>query len=390
MRRDSILRRNRMDMRGYRQEFPLTESCVYLDHASQGPLPAQSAESLRRAVGKGENPTLFGVEDVFELPREIRGLIANLIGATPEEIGLTQSTGHGINIAANCLDVKEGDTILLFDKEFPSNVYPWLNLERRGARVEFIPGKSGHFDIDAFRKRIGARTKVLAISFVQFFNGFRIDLDAVTEICRENGIYVFVDGSQGIGALQFDVRTTPVDIMACCGAKWLLSPIGTGFVYVSERILPTMHPADVGWLSLPREESEEVFEHLTQYDFCLPDDARKFEVGSPLHIPLSAFKSSLELILTVGVDNIEKHITGLLDHLLVFLQSRDFPILSSLEPRHRSAILSFSAQDVRRVHTDLKKRGIYTSVREDGIRVSPHFYNTLEDMDRLIEVLDQV
>jgi cysteine desulfurase/selenocysteine lyase len=379
-----------MDVISYKKEFPFTDTCIYLDNASNGPLPERSVEALHRAVQKGENPTLFGHEDVFDLPKSVRQLLSQLIGAKPEEIALTQSTGHGINIAANCLDLHKGEKVLLSEKEFPSNVYPWLNLRRKGIEVQFIPSKNGCFDIEAFRRAIDRRTKVLAISFVQFYNGFRNDLEILSEMCRENGIYFFVDGSQGVGAIEINVLKTPIDMLACCGSKWLLSPIGTGFMYISERLLPRIDPANVGWMSFLKEETTGIFEHLTDYDFHLPIDARKFEVGSPPCIHLSAFQKSLELILEIGVKSIQTHITGLLDYLIDFLHSRGYDILSSLEPQHRSTILSFTTQNMLSVHRKLREHKIFTSVREGGIRISPHFYNTSQDIDRLIEALQLI
>ncbi len=376
-----------MNLEQYRKEFPFAESCVYLDHASQGPFPLRTVEAIRRAIEKRANPTLFSHEDSFETPRLARRLAARLIGAEAEQIALIHSTGDGINMAASGLELGEGDTVIVADKEFPSNVYPWLNLERRGVTVRFVGGDHGCFDIERFERAIDSRTRVLAISFVQFFNGYRNDLDALTHICREHGIRLFVDGSQGVGALALDVRRTPIDMMACCGPKWLLSPMGAGFFYVSQDLLHIIRPSSVGWLSFLQDESDAAFDHLTDYVFELPLEARKFEVGSPLHLPLAGFCPSLELILEVGIEDIERHIMELLDHFLSFLQGSRFTILSSLEARHRSSILSFTSDDIQAVHRHLKANNVHTSVREGGLRVSPHFYNTLDDIDRLITLL---
>jgi cysteine desulfurase/selenocysteine lyase len=289
-------------------------------------------------------------------------------------------------VAAWGLDLQEGDKILLSDVEFPANVYPWINLRQKGIRTEFVPSRNKCFDVDSLVEAIDKRTKVLSLSFVQYFNGFRNDLETIGRTCEENGIFFVVDGIQGIGAVDLDVGKCKIDCLACGGQKWLLSSLGTGFLYLSSQAKRKVKPSFFGWMGVDWELD---FTDLLKFNLQPFPSARKFEIGTYPYSLLWSMLPSLELISRIGIKNIEEHNLELLDGLIDYLKDSPYQIKSSLEAKHRSSILSFSGKNIRKMYEKMIKNKIMVSFREGTIRVAPHFYNTKDEMNKLIELLRQ-
>lgn len=375
-----------IDLSKYQSEFPFTDKLVFMNHASFGPLPQRSWRATEEyyshlRLEKGGDLD----EEAFNKLDEIRALIAGMIKARPEEIAFATNTSYGLNVAAWGLDLKRGDKILLPDVEFPANTYPWTNLRRKGIEVQFVPSKDRCFDIDNFLKAIDAKTKVLSISYVQFFNGFRNDLETIGQICEEKDIFFVVDGIQGVGNLDLDVKECKIDLMACGAQKWLMSSLGAGFLYLSSEAKREVEPSFFGWLGVDWELD---FSDLLRFDLKPFPSARRFEIGTHPYAAIWAMHSSLQLLSEVGINNIEPHNLALLDLLIEGLKEKDYRITSSLDPKHRSSILSFSGMDMMNLHQKLRHSRIKVAFREGSIRVAPHFYNTAEEMRRLIELLD--
>jgi selenocysteine lyase/cysteine desulfurase len=374
-----------LDLSKYRREFPFTDKVTFFAHASFGPLPDRSWKATEEYYNYLRLQEIKNMDKVaFEKLDEIRVFAAGMIKAKPEEIAFATNTSYGLNVAACGLDLKPGDKILLSDVEFPGNTYPWTNLRQKGVTVEFVPSRNKCFDIDNLLKAIDAKTKVLAISFVQFFNGFKIDLKTIGQICEEKDIFFVVDGIQGIGNLEIDVKECRIDLMANGGQKWLLSSPGTGFIYVSSDAKREINPSFFGWLGVDWKLD---FSDLFKFDLPPFDSARRFEIGTYPYSQIWTMYSSLELLSEVGIRNIQRHNQGLLDLLIEHLKKKDYDIASPLEPDHRSCILSFSGKDTRGLFKKLRKHNIITSLREGSIRVAPHFYNTADEMERLIRLL---
>lgn len=283
------------------------------------------------------------------------------------------------------LDLKPKDKILLSDVEFPANVYPWTNLRQKGVTIKFIPSRNRFFDMDNLIKAIDQKTKILSISFVQFFNGFKNDLKTIGKICEEKDIFFVVDGIQGVGAVDLDVKECKIDLLSCGGQKWLLSSLGTGFFYLSSQAKRKINTTFFSWLAVDWKLK---FTDLLRYDLKPFPSVRKFEMGTYPYSLIWTMHSSLKLLSEIGVKNIERHNLKLLDLLIEHLRKKDYQIQSSLETEHRSSILSFSGKNTKSLYERLIKNKIMVSYREGSIRVSPHFYNTEEEMQRLIEQLD--
>ena len=231
---------------------------------------------------------------------ESRSLAARLIGASPEEIGLTVNTGYGLSLAARALPLKRGDIVLASDKEFPANVYPWMGLKDIGVTLELAPTTpEGWPDEERLLERLAdPRVRVLAVSLVQFSNGYTVDLARLSDATRAAGTYLVVDAIQGLGQIPLDVGEVPVDILACGAQKWLLSPWGSGFVYVRRELIRDLHPAITGWMAF---EGTDDFSRLTQYDDTLRADARRFELITLPYQDFAGMNASLDLLLSVGI-----------------------------------------------------------------------------------------
>ena len=371
-----------------RTEFPWTArgDRVYLNHASTGPLPARAVRALSEWSAMRAEPWRISDEMEFGVMNRARELAGRLIGATADEIVLTTNTSHGINIAARCLPLRSGDVVLSSDREFPANVYPWMALAREGIVYEQIPcTAAGLPDETRILEALDRpRIKVLTLSWVSFATGYAVDLERIGRACRERGIYFVVDAIQGVGARALDAHACGIDILACGGQKWLLSPWGTGFAYVRRELVRELEPREIGWLAV-RDSYD--FNRLVDYDLSWYDDARRFEVGTLPYGDLAAFCASVDLLLEVGIPCIATHIGGLADTMMTRLRDAGASVITPREPRQHAGIVTVRMKNAERVSSELTRAGIVCSLREGAIRISPHVYNSREDVDRAVDVL---
>jgi selenocysteine lyase/cysteine desulfurase len=366
-------------------EFPWTSDTVYLNNASIGPLPERTRLTLDRFNRRRSAPHLLPDREMFALLSDTRRKIARLIGASQEEIALTVNTTFGISTAARALPLEPGDVVLVSDKEFPANVYPWMRLGDRGVVMELVPTTpEGWPDEARLLERLrDPRVRVLAVSLVQFSNGYLVDLARLSAATRETGAYLVVDAIQGVGHLPVDVSRVEVDLLACGGQKWLLSPWGSGFVYVRRELIERLDPVITGWLAF---EGTDDLSQLTTYDDTLRSDARRFELMTLPYQDVAGLGSSLDLLLELGVERIRDHIRALHQPVLAWAE-RSGARVASPRGANGSGILCVSPHGVKEVHRRLKAARIICSLREGAIRFSPHCYNTVEEMERVAQVL---
>jgi len=366
-------------------EFPWTSDTVYLNNASIGPLPERTRLMLEEFNQGRAAPFRLPDRDLFALLAETRRRIARLVGASGDEIALTVNTGFGISMAARALPLARGDIVLASDKEFPANVYPWLRLNDRGVTLELVPTTAQGWPDEArlLERLRDPRVRVLAVSLVQFSNGYLVDLDRLSVATRETGAFLVVDAIQGIGQLPVDLSRTRVDVLACGGQKWLLSPWGSGFVYVHRDLIGMLDPSITGWLSF---EGTDDLTRLTQYDATLRADARRFELMTLPYQDFAGLNTSLELLLSLGIERIREHIHALHQPVIAWAEHNGARIVS---PRGEkgSGILCVAPEGVREVHRRLKTARIVCSLREGAIRLSPHCYNTVAEMERVADAL---
>ncbi len=367
-------------------EFPWTGETTYLNNASSGPIPERTRRVLEETTAKRTAPHLLPDRDVQHMMQEARTLIARLLNADTEEIALATSTSFGIALAARGLPLKAGDTVLVSDREFPAVVYPWLMLESRGVRVELAPTtEQGWPDEDYLVERLSdPAVRVLAISWVQFSSGFRADLERLSAACRANGTWLVVDAIQGIGQLPIDVRKTPIDILSCGGQKWLLSPWGSAFTYVRRGLIEELEPVLVGWNAFAGTED---YSKLTEYDTTFKPDARRYELGTLPFQDFYGMVESLRMILELGVDRIAERNRSLREPLLEAAGRGEIEISSPTDPVHDSSIICITPDHVAEAFLHLKKANVICALREGRIRLSPNWYNTVDEVEKALAIL---
>ncbi len=369
-----------------RDEFPWTAETIYLNNASIGPLPERTRLALDAFNRRRAAPFRLPDRDLFGALAESRRMIADLVAATPEEIALTVNTGFGLGVVARALPLRPGERVLVSDREFPANVYPWLRLRETGVDVELVPTTAAGWPDEArlLARLEDPKVRALAVSLVQFSNGYRIDLAALSAATRRTGAFLVVDAIQAVGQLPVDLRHTPVDVLACGGQKWLLSPWGSGFVYVRRALIPELSPPVTGWMAF---EGTDDLTRLTTYNDTLRADARRFELITLPYQDFAGMNASLGLILELGVERIQAHLQRLHQPVLAWAERTHARVVSPLGERG-SGILCLVPDDVGEAVRRLKDGRIICSLREGAIRLSPHAYNTVEEMERVVEVLD--
>lgn len=319
---------------------------------------------------------------MVEMRTALKAGLASFLGApSPDLLALTGNTTQGLNIVAGGLPWKAGDRILLNRMEFPANIYPFLNLERLGVTVDWADPVEGRLPLEVFAARVTPRTRLIAISFVQFLNGYRADLGALGVFCRDRGIWLVVDGIQGVGAVPFDLAETPVDALACGGAKWLMWPMGTGFVYLGPRMLEAVQPVQAGWLGVKDAWN------FRDYRLDFLDTAERFEGGTLNWMGLSLAGRRVDRFLALGRESIWTRVRALADRLANGLQALGVEMLSPMEAGTRSGIVSIRVPSPERVHERLADSRVVLSLREGVLRFSPHVGNNDEDVDRALEAL---
>ena len=366
-------------------EFPVTEKFIYLNHAGVSPIPARSAEAGIRMLCQFRDEGAFRLRQWQELAQEARGRFARMISATPEEVAFIKSTSEGLSFIAAGFPWKEGDNLVTANVEFPANVYPWMRLRSRNVELRMVAAREGRVRKEDLFAACDGKTRMISLSSVEFANGFRNDLPAIGEFCQKKGIFFCVDAIQSLGVLPIDVQSYGVDSLSADGHKWLLSPEGIGGFYISKEVMEMVEPVMLGWHSVQNRFDFE------NYDFRLSPDARRFEPGSFNTVGLAAFNSSLELLLSIGTDRIWERVRLLTDGVIDAALRRGFEILSPRHPEERSGIVTFKVPgaDPQALWKSLIARNAVCSPRAGGIRVSPHFYNTPDEIARFFEILGE-
>ena len=371
------------------REFPWAArgDAIYLNNGSTGPLPRRTVDALAEFNERRAAPYLITEEVQFGTLRRSRELIARLINARVDDIALMVNTSYGINLAARALPLTAGDVVVTNDREFPANIYPWMALEQQGIRLERVPCRDGLPDEAALLRALDhPRVKVLTTSWVAFASGYRVDLERLGAACRERGIWFVVDAIQGLGALTLDVGRLPIDILACGAQKWLTAPWGTGFAYVAPELVQRLEPQAVGWMATRASEN---FASLVDYDLTYLPDARRFEVVTLPFQEFSGLNASLELHLELGPAVIAEHVAELGDRIVTWAERQSGVSLITPAGRDRRAgIVTLRPRDTAAAAARLTQAGVVFSVREGGIRFSPHYYNTHEEVAAALEVLE--
>lgn len=360
-------------------EFPITERWAYFDHAAVAPIPRRAGNILRSWADDQEQNGVIHWLDWERKLRTTRHQIAELINAETDEIAFVNSTTHGIGLIAEGFPWREGDSVVTAAEEYPSNIYPWMNLASRGVELRTVPSRDGRVWVEDLAAAMDGTTRLLTISHVEFASGFRNDLDALGALCKARGIAFFVDAIQGLGPLVIDVKQTPIDFLAADGHKWLLGPEGAGLLYVRRDWIDRLRPLGVGWHSVVSSYN------TPGIDFTLKPSAERWEGGSFNMPGLQAFGASLSLLMEIGKETVSERILDRAQAVRELARSAGWQVYGSTRPEDVSGIVTLERDgvDPDAVVRQLRTAGIAVASRRGRLRISPHVYNNEEDLERL-------
>lgn len=371
-----------LDWTKLRSECPVTTHWAYFDHAAVAPLTERARQTLVAWAGDlAENGVVHDSARVHRI-EEVRRLAGQLLHADPLDIAFIKNTSEGIGIVAEGLRWQVGDNVVTAEEEYPANLYPWMNLAERGVELRRVPSREGRLLLDDLRAAIDGRTRLVSLSFVEYASGFRNDLYAIGQLCREKDVLFFVDAIQGLGVLPLDVQNTPIDFLAADGHKWLLGPEGAGLFWIRREMIDRLHPVGIGWNSVIDSRN---FNHV---ELRLKPHAGRWESGSLNVGGILALGASMELLLATGIEAIAERVLQLTDYLCERAQHAGVEVYSSRRPSEASGIVSLRLPgDVRAFVRRCRDAGIIVNQRAGRLRVSPHAYNTAAELDRLIALL---
>ncbi|HSB11420.1 MAG TPA: aminotransferase class V-fold PLP-dependent enzyme [Blastocatellia bacterium] len=367
-----------------RQLFPVTEKYIYMNHAAVSPLSIRVRDAMNALIEDQTRHGSINYADWLRTYERVRESAARLVNSRSHEIAFTQNTSAGLSAIANGIEWRGGDNVVSCNVEFPANVYPWMRLaDERGIQMKLAQERDGRIDADELLSLIDDRTRAVAISWVQFASGFRSDLARIGKFCRERDIIFAVDAIQGLGGLNLDVERDCVDAFAADAHKYLIGPEGVALLYVSDRVIDRIKPTVVGWTSVKNYER-----HL-DFELNYREGAGRFECGTLNTAGVYGLGAAIDLLHEVGPEKIEAYLLDLTDYLAERLASKGYQVVSSRRPGEASAIVTctherHSPKDLYRL---LLSRNIMTAPRANRLRISPHFYNTREEVDVLIGVL---
>ena len=365
--------------------FPITRSFNYLNHAAVSPPPTPTiaaVESQLRDVNA--NGSLHYREWVATKERA-RQLVATMIGARAEQVAFLRNTSDGLSSVGNGLCWRPGDNLVTFSNEFPSNVYPWRRLrDTMGVEIRVCEERSGRIDLNELIGLIDARTRVVTISHVQYASGFRADLERIGKAARRHDALLVVDIIQSLGVIPIDVESELIDVAAAAGHKWLLTPEGIGLLYLSDRARERIEPTLVGWVSVINPEDYNNFAQEWN------KGALAWESGTGPSALFYGFEASLRLLTETGVARIKEYLEDLTNHLCERLANSDYEVVSSRVPGEKSQIVCIRHKNgvsPMSLYAHLRERHIITAPRGDRLRVSPHLYNSVKEIDAVIDSL---
>jgi selenocysteine lyase/cysteine desulfurase len=372
------------------REYPDPSEEIFFNTASWGLVPASAAREAAALTLARNRADGFVERDLGRIQRRCRDAVSQLLHVDADEIALAPNTSYGVNLAAALVASGPPGTIVLCEGEFPANVFPWKLLERRGFTLDVVPaddlGRPREEEI--LTALDGPGVRALALSAVQFSSGYRADLVSLGAACRSRGVLFCVDAIQALGAVPLHPRQVDIDVLASGGQKWLCAPWGSGIAYVRRELLDGFDPPMVSWLSV---KGGARFDDMLHYRMDWLDSARRFELATLGIQNYLGLARSVELFLEMGPEAVERHIHGVHRPLIDWIEARsDVRAVTPLDPSRRAGIISFIPSNLEGAVAALEGLGTVFSVREGAVRFAPHFYNTRDEMDRVVAALDGV
>lgn len=365
--------------------FPVTQRVAYLNHAAVSPPPVNTIRAIEAQLKDVHENGSANFRSWLSVKERARELLAKLLGARPEQVAFVRNTSDALSTVANGLNWRAGDNIVTFRREFPSNIYPWLRIrDVFGVEVRMCDERDGRIKFSDLESLIDQNTRIVAISHVQYASGFRMDLKRLGQLARRHDALLVVDVIQALGVVPVDVEAEYIDVAAGAGHKWLLTPEGVGYLYLSDRARDRIQPTLVGWVSVPNPDD------FLNFDQGWNRGALAWETGTAPISLIHGFKASLELLNGLGVEKIANYLEELTDYLCERLAGRPYDIVSSREPGEKSQIVCIRHKgglSAMALYAQLMERKIVTAPRNDRLRISPHLYNTSQEIDDLIKSL---
>jgi selenocysteine lyase/cysteine desulfurase len=365
--------------------FPITERAIYLNHAAVSPPPSPTIRAIESQLRDVSENGSLNYRSWIATKERARTLLANLLGAKPEQVAFMRNTSDGLSTVANGLQWRTGDNLVTFRQEFPSNIYPWLRLrDALGVEVRMCEERNGRVDLSELAGLIDQRTRLVAISHVQFASGFRTNLEKLGPVVRRHDALLVVDTIQSLGVIPLDVDREYVDVAAGACHKWLLTPEGLGYLYLSDRARERIQPTLVGWVSVPNPEDYGNFEQGWNRG------SLAWETGT---VPTSLFyglEASLKLLTDVGTAQIASYLEALTDHLCERFSAGNYETVSSRDAGEKSQIVCLRHRGqltAMELYAHLRQHKIITAPRGDRLRIAPHLYNTTAEIDELVSAL---
>ena len=373
-----------MNQEYLRTLLPHTRHTLYMNHAGMAPVSTPVMEAINRYLDLRHGHDISNFGYALEKAAQLRERVGKLLGTSSAYVGLAQNTSEALNILTLGIDWKPGDRIAIPDCEFPANVYPFLHLQRRGVEIDFIPTHEGTFTLEDVEQVLTPRTRMLSVSWVQFLSGFKVDLKALGALCNDHKIWFVVDAIQGFGALQLSdtVEACHIDFLATGGQKWLMSVQGQGFFYISPDLFDHLTPPKAGWLHGPVD-----WEHLSDYKLTFHEDARRFELGTPNALGIVALEAALALYQQADPAWCESEVLLRARELREGLTEQGLQIYGTTDEAHASGIVSVYHPAPEALHAFLRRQNIRTATRNAKLRFSPTYYNTSEEVERVLEAV---
>ncbi len=372
-----------MSFSTYRLQFPFLANKIYLNHAAVSPLSADVREKITWVLNERGFGELNFHEESIKLAEETRALVGRLIHAPVGNIAFTPNTSSGFNWLAQGLKWKAGDQIIIPDVEFPANVYPFLNLEKKGVEVVFVKNRNGLVYVEDIEAAITPRTRLISISFVEFLSGQRNDLLAIGALCKKHHLLFSVDAIQGLGAIPLNVDALHIDFLSCGGQKWLMAPRGIGFMYMAPDLMAQIDPVFSGWMGV--KNAWDFFD----YKLDLLPDAHRFEYGTGNLLGLAGLSASLDTLLHIGIAPIEQHLLILGQMLVEKLTAAGLQFMGPEDPYFWSGIFTFRHKQAEAIHSMLSENNVICSMRDGALRFAPHFYNNRDDIREVTELISK-
>jgi selenocysteine lyase/cysteine desulfurase len=375
-----------------RQDFPILEDHVYLDNAAAGAgcgAVYGAMEEYTKEYSLSRMRLRSNLSSWWERIRQTKEQFAQLIGCEEDEVFFVPTTSTGLSVVANMVASEEGSNVITNDMEYLSNTIAWLGQRQKGVEIRFAKHRGGRLLVEDIKKHLDERTAILSISQVTWWNGFRHNIKMISEIAHENGAYLVVDGIQCVGAMKVDVKREGIDFLVCGTHKWLLGPGGAGFLYMRKDLAEDLPPLFTFIHTLDEKFIERnVFDAFDSYELEYGPPSRKHDMVTFNRSAYAGSWAGMNLILKIGVDQIEKRIRSICEYLIEQLLDAGFELQTPEDPTERFGIVNIKVKNHREVAQLLRKeRKVIVAARLGGIRVSPHFFSTKRDIDILVKEL---